>query len=158
MKKQQLSFIGDTLTVSYPSIGKTFVTDCSKYPASVYVRCDSSEHGIKQKFGDAKSGGTAAEKYAEVQLIHASLLAGEWERTASPDHSGIIKEAVARLMKVAIGKVEASLAKIKDEDDRAAKVKEWGSDLKVKAEVAKIRAERAAAVADDSDDEPTITL
>ena len=156
MKKQQLSFIGDTLTVVYPSIGKTFVVDCSKYPASIYVRSDASEHGIKQKFGDAKSGGTPSEKYAEVQLIHASLLNGDWERTASPDHSGIIKEPVSRIKKVPLAKIEAPLEKITDEEKRAEKVKEWGTNLQVKAEVAKIRAERAAKAADEDDSDITL--
>ena len=155
MKKQQLSFIGDTLTVVYPSIGKTFVVNCSKYPASIYTRSDASEHGIKQKLGDAKSGGTPSEKYAEVQLIHASLLNGDWERTASPDHSGIIKEAVSRIKKVTITKIEATLAKI-DEDKRDEKIKEWGTNLQVKAEVAKIRAERAAKAADEDDSDITL--
>lgn len=156
MKKQQVSFVGNILTVAYPSIGKTFSTDVTKYPPSIGLY--AMQHGFKQKFGDAASGGTPTEKYAMVQRIHAGLLEGEWELTATPDHSGVIKESVARLMKVPVTKVEASLAKIKDDDDRAAKVKEWGSDLKVKAEVAKIRAERAKAAADDSDDEPNITL
>ena len=158
MKKQHVSFEGNTLTVEYPTIGKKFVVDCSKYPPEIYQPCAASQHGMKQKFGDAASGEDASVKYKMVQRIHAGLLEGNWELTATHDMSGIVIAAVARLMKVTVAKVEFSLAKIKDDNARDDRVKEWGSDLKVKAEVAKIRAERAAAVADDSDDEPNITL
>ena len=82
-KKQRVSVVGTVLTVEYPTINKKFVMDYSKYSASVQVF--ALAHGFKQKFGDAASGGTPGEKFDEVQAIHACLLAGDWERTATHD-------------------------------------------------------------------------
>ena len=142
--------VGLVLTVEYPSINKKFTADISKYPAE--MRAEAEKHGWKQKFGDAESGGTAAEKYAMVQRIHEGVLAGQWELTSSPDMSGIIAEAVARIKKVKPEKILAIFEKFPE------KIKEFGGNVKVKAEVAKIRAERAAKAAEESDDDLDINL
>lgn len=149
-KKQRVSFVDGILTVEYPTIGKTFKADTRKYQP--IVQDCAKAHGYKQKFGDAASGGTPAEKYAEVQSIHASLLAGEWERTAAPDLTPIICEAVARIKRVAYDKV------LKLAVDNEETVKTWGTNPKVKAEILKIRAERAAKVAAESNEEVEINL
>lgn len=149
-KKQRVSFVDGVLTVEYPTIGKTFKVDTRKYVA--LIQACANAHGFKQKFGDAASGGTAQEKYAEVQAIHASLLAGEWERTAAPDLTPIICEAVARIKRVAYDKV------LKIADGNEETVKTWGSNPKVKAEILKIRSERAAKVAAESTEEIEINL
>ena len=78
-KKQIIDWTGDVIHIAYGN-GSKFETDCTKYPPHIYTPCAAARHGIAQKFGDAKSGGTAAEKYAEVQLIHTSLLGGDWNR------------------------------------------------------------------------------
>ena len=166
MKKQQVSFNGNTLTVEYPTIGKKFVVDCSKYPPEIYQPCAASQHGMKQKFGDAESAKSAVEKYAMVQRIHAGLLEGEWKLKSSGPQFEIIVEAICRLEKVGyagrVGETGNFLFKKPGKKEPSEvtmeKLQEYGSNLKIKAEVAKIRAERAAAIADDSDDEPTITL
>lgn len=155
MKKQTVSVVNGVLTVEYPSIGKTFRADLSKYPQS--IREDALEHGFKQKFGDAASGKTPAEKYAMVQRIHDSLLAGEWELTATPDRSPIIKEAVSRIKKVKIAQLDKLLDAL-TEEQRTAKLKEWSTHAKVKAEIAKIIAERAAKAADEQDEDLDIDL
>lgn len=144
------------LTVEYPSIGKTFKVEISKYPES--IRGDAMLHGFKQKFGDAASGQSPSEKYAEVQLIHQSLMSGQWERTATFDQTPLILEAVCRLnKKFTVKGLTEGLAKI-GEENATAKVREWGANAKVKAEIAKIRAERAAKVAAESKDELQIDL
>jgi len=139
-QKQRVSRVGTVLTIEYPTIGKKFVVDVSKYPHE--MRETAEMHGWGQKYGDAKSGKSAEEKFAEVQAIHSAAMQGQWERTAHPDLTPIICEAVARLTKTALPKVEAS-AKKKPEQ-----VKEWSSNPEVKVEIAKIRAERAAKVAE----------
>lgn len=150
-KKQSVSFRTDEKTgakilrVEYPTIGKTFEVVVSKYPAEI-LAC-AIAHGFKQKFGDAASGGTPAEKYAEVQAIHASLLAGEWERTAAPDLTPIICEAISRINKLPLKDVVKAAEKGGEE-----KVKTWGANPRVKAEILKIRAERAAKLADEAEE------
>lgn len=145
-KKQSVTFRdGKILRVEYPTIGKVFETDVSKYDPHIIAL--AMAHGFKQKFGDAASGGTPAEKFEEVQAIHASLLAGEWERTATVDLTPLICQAVSRIKRVTLAKVEAAAKKAGPD-----KVKEWGTDLKVKAEIAKIRAEKAQEAAADAEE------
>jgi hypothetical protein len=150
-KKQKLAIVGEVLTCEYPSIGKKLVVDLAKYDDS--IRFEAMLHGFKQKFGDAASGQSAAEKYAEVQAIHASLLEGEWERTATPDMTPLICEAIARIQKKPLAKVQEAAEKA-----GAEKVKEWGSNAKVKAAILEIRAEKAAKAAEDSDEEIDIEV
>jgi len=149
-KKQRVSVVGTVLTVEYPTINKTFRVDFSRYPAAVQPY--ALAHGYKQKFGDAESGGTASEKFAEVQLIHQSLLAGEWERTGTRDLTPLICEAIARIKKVPVKKLTDFAEKHPE------KILEQGAKQIVKAEIAKIRAERAAKLAEESEDEIEIDL
>ena len=79
MKKQSLTWVGNVLTLAYGN-GAKLVADCGKLPETIFVSCDAARHGIAQKLGDAKSGGTAAEKFAEASAIWDSLLAGSWNR------------------------------------------------------------------------------
>ena len=143
MKKQQVSVVNGVLTVEYPTIGKSFKADLSQY--SDAVRGFALIHGFKQKFGDAASGGTPAEKFQMVQRIHESLLNGEWELTATPDHSTIVLEAICNLKKLKLDKVQ----KVATPE----KIKEWASNVRVKAEIARIRATRAAKVADEAEED-----
>ena len=144
-KKQVVTMAGSVLTVAYPTIGKKFVTDTAKYVAA--LQAAALAHGWKQKFGDAASGGTPAEKYEMVQRIHAGLVTGEWELSPVIDHSAIIIEAVSRIKKLTIAQVT------KAADKREGAVKEWGANAGVKAMVATIRAERATEAAEASDDD-----
>jgi len=152
MKKQEIATSGTVITCSYPPIGKTFVFDTAKYPAS--IQDDAKMHGYRQKFGDAKSGKNAVEKYAEVQLIHASLVAGEWERTATPDTAPLILEAVARIKGLKVDLEKRTLSKgNKTQKPTEDQLKEWSSNTTVRATMLKIRAERAAkAAAEDTDE------
>lgn len=156
MKKQQVKMVGSVLTVEYPTIGKTFTADVSKYPAA--VQAAALAHGYSQKFGDAKSGQTALEKFEMVKRIHESLMAGSWKLAAGPqDNSAIIIEAVSRIKKIKIEKIEKTLVPL-TEEDRATRVKGWADNATVKAEIAKIRAERAAKAAEDDDEELDIEV
>lgn len=150
MKKQKLTIVRQPngariLTAEYPSIGKTFTVDLSKYAPS--IQADACDHGFKQRFGDLESGKSPAEKYAMAQRLHECMLAGDWELTTTRDDSAIVLEAVSRLKKVALAKLEKIVEAKPDV------VAEWRSNLQVKAEMAKIRAERAAKAADEADEE-----
>lgn len=150
-KKQRVSVVGTLLTVEYPTIGKKFVADFSKYQRGILDA--ALAHGLKQKFGDAASGKSPAEKYAEVQEIHASLLAGEWERTASVDLTPIICEAVSRIKELPLEAVQKA-AELDPET-----VKTWGANKRVKLEIAKIRVERTeASLIEAEDDEIEIEV
>lgn len=143
-KKQRVSVVGTVLTVEYPTIRKSFVVDYADYPEEI-LDC-ALAHGFKQKFGDAASGKSADEKYAEVQKIHEALLAGEWERTASPDNTGVVIEAVSRIKGLDLEKVKAAVEK----DPEV--VKTWRDNAKVKKVIAEIYAERAAERAEGAED------
>ena len=143
-KKQKVAVVDGILTVEYPTLGKKFVADLTKY--SDGIRQQAMDHGFKQKFGDAASGKTATEKYEMVQRIHAGLLEDQWELTSTPDMSGIVVEAVCRLKKLKEAAVRAAIEK------NEGKLKEWSANASVKAEIAKIRAERAAKAAEEADD------
>lgn len=155
MKKQIVSVADGILTVEYPTIQRKFTADLAKY--SQGVRDAACIHGFKQKFGDAESGKSPMEKFLMVQRIHQNMLDGNWELVSTPDTSGIVIEAVCRIKKEKVAKLEAALAKL-TEEDYIAKIKEWASNAKVKAEVAKIRAERAQKAAEESDDDLDIKI
>jgi len=143
-KKQKVTVVGSVLTIEYPTINKKFVSDLDKYPAE--MQKEMRYHGGKQKFGDAESGGTPAEKYAMVQRIHDGLLAGQWELTGTIDLTPVICEAVSNIKKIPLAKVKAAAEKSPE------KVKEWGSNVKVKAEIARMRAVKAAIAAENAED------
>lgn len=144
-KKQVVTVVDGVLRAEYPSIKKVFTRALADY--SDDIRLAAMDHGFKQKFGDAASGQQPAEKYAEVIAIDQSLMAGNWERVSIPDLTPLICLAVSRLKGLPLGKVEAVAAAAPDT------VKEWGAKLTVKAEIAKIRAERAAKAAEEAADE-----
>lgn len=150
MKKQKLSIAEGILTIEYPPIGKTFKADLNAYPESIQE--DARYHGFAQKFGDAKSGHSAQEKYMMVQRIHENLMSGNWELVSSPDMSAIIIEAVARAKKLKPQVIADSLEKL-DDEERETTLKAWGSNVKVKAIIAQIRAERAKKAAEDADED-----
>jgi len=83
MKKQSIDWVkDDTIEIKYGN-GLVFTGDCLDLPEDIYQPCAAARHGIAQKLGDAKSGGTAAEKHAEVVEIWASLLGNAWNRRAT---------------------------------------------------------------------------
>lgn len=149
-KKQSITVAEGVLVCEYPEIKKVFRVKLADYPES--IKHDAMLHGFKQKFGDAASGKSAAEKFAEVQAIHASLLEGKWERTATIDLTPIICEAVSRLKGIPLAKIQKAAEK------KPEQVKSWGSNAQVKAEIAKIRAEKAAKLASESKDEIAIEM
>lgn len=149
-KKQQVSRKGNIVGVFYPSLNKGVEVDLARL--SDTVKFLGLAHGIGQKLGDAESGGTAREKYEMASRIRDNLYAGEWELTTSVDNSGEVVTAVSGIKGIPEAEVEKALEGL-TEEERKAKVASWRSNPKVKAAIAKARADKAAAVAEEAEDE-----
>lgn len=146
-KKQIVGVAGTIVTVTYPSLGKQVSIDYAVLSADMKVQ--AGLHGLKQKLGDAESGGSASEKHAMAQRIIAGLREGQWELTSGPvDNTPIICEALSRLRKVPYGKMLEAAKTAGPE-----KVKEWGTNASVRAMILKIRAEKAEKAAAEMDEE-----
>lgn len=156
LKKQKITFIGEgrerVMKVEYPSIKKSL-----SVPYFPELADDFEEHGRKQRYGDLESGKSPAEKYAAAVKLLAANTAGSWEIEIERDTSAIVIEAATRLMGKVLSEVIAALEE-KSEEDREAKIAEWRGDPRIKAEIAQIRAERAKAAADESDDDDEISV
>jgi len=144
MKKQQLAYDGWVLTVEYPTIKKSLSVDISTFGQE--VKDFGLKHGFKQLFGDAASGSTPAEKYEMAKRKLEAFKAGQTTLSGERDTSAIVILAVANLKKLKLAAVE-KIAEAKPE-----KIADWRSNIQVKAEIARIRAERAAANAEEADE------
>lgn len=135
------------VTVSYPAIGKSVSIDY--LGLSPEMKLQAGLHGLKQKLGDAESGGSASEKHAMAARIIGGLREGQWELTATPvDQTPIVCEALSRLKKVPYAKMMDAAKKAGEE-----KVKEWGGNAQVRAMILKIRAEKAEKLAEEMEEE-----
>lgn len=152
-KKQKMSVTDTTVTLQYPTIRKSVSVDLKALDEALQLKC--ALHGLGQKLGDAKSGGTPAEKYAMASRIRDALLNGEWEVTADRDDSEVVIAAVARVKGVAVKEVQDALEAA---EDKKAKVAEWRSNARVKAMIYTIKAERAAEAVDEEEDEDDVKL
>lgn len=148
MKKQQIVFDGWVMTVAYPTINKSLSVDLTKFIPE--IRDDLQKHGAKQLYGDVKSGRSASEKWAMVQRKHDALLAGHWRLSSERDNRPNIIEAMTRLKKIKFTYVVAEDAYFMPGPDGLPrqipeeKLEEWGTHVKVKSEIAKMNAEKAA--------------
>ena len=102
-------------------------------------------HCACQKIGDSDAGvkGNYAEGIQSAKDVIAQLGAGEWRAGRDDSARPRLAElagAIARIKGVELVKAEAAV-QAASEDQR----KEWRSNAKVKAEIAKMRAEKAAA-------------
>lgn len=149
MKKQRVYREGNIVGVEYPTLGgKKVVCDLKKLTPEISFL--GLAHGIGQKLGDAASGGTPQEKFEMATRIVENLYAGNWELTSEGDNGAEVIATIARMKKLKPEQVEKELSKLTDEQ-RDAKVKEWRAHPKVKAEIAKARAEKAQKLAEESD-------
>lgn len=153
-KKQKIEVVGTVITVSYPTIRKSLSRDVSKFEDA--VKFEAMIHGFKQKYGDVESGGSPAEKFAMLTRVMESHDAGSWDLTTKADDGAIVIEAVTRIKGLEVEEVRAVVEKAGEAGPE--KLKEWRTNAKVKAEIAKIRAERAAAAAEEAEDEDEIEL
>ncbi len=153
MKTQSITWFDDTIVIDYAN-GRQFRGNCLELPTAVFEACAAARHGIAQKLGDAKSGGTASEKFEEVVLIWTGLMAGEWNRRGggSEDLMPVVFERLAVQAKQAPEKAAEWLEAYRamSEDERA----EARNKKAIKAMLALIKAERKAAPDGDGDFDP----
>lgn len=136
-KKQSLSFDGSILSIVYGH-GETLRLDTADLPPSVWQDCDAARHGLMQKMGDAKSGGTSREKAAEVAVIWQSLLGGDWNRRGESGGLDAIMPEVFQLLDA--GKADAWMAKwAACTDEQKAEI---AAKPAVKAAINKVKADK----------------
>ncbi len=131
--------------------GKSLNIDLTK--VSKDILHDLAKHGASQKIGDAAAGFSKAQDFSgaleAMQNVRDNLLKGLWKTEGSGGSgNGILAEALAEVT----GKpIEAVKTAIENADDE--KLKTWRANAKVKAVVARISAERAAARAAAAEDD-----
>ena len=108
-------------------------------------------HGLKQKIGDASASFSKTSDYSgaftAMQSVVDNLMNGLWNAKGS-NGTGDLVQAVANLKKIQIEDAQEAVDAL-DEDQ----MKVVLSKPAIKAEIAKIKAERAAKVAEALDDE-----
>jgi len=106
-----------------------------------------SFHGASQKVGDSFAGvkGNYGEGITNAQQVIDLLKQGEWsaEREGGGPRLAELAEAISRIKGVDLEKVKAAVEAATPEERSA-----WRSNAGVKAEVAKLRAEKAQAALD----------
>lgn len=155
MKVLKKSIVDGVLTLTYEKIEKELKIKLADFPKANHE--EAEEHGYLQRFGDLESGDeTGHLKFdAAVELAAHYKAGGDWRMTAgSRDTTAIVIEALGRInpRKYSKAKLE-KVAAAKPEE-----VKVWRSHPQVRAEIAKIYAEKAAARASESKDELEIDL
>lgn len=140
----------DTGVVSFAfGNGKALEFDLNK--VSDDVRKQLALHGASQKIGDSFAGvkGNYAEGTQNAQDTIDQLYAGVWKAAREDDarpRLAELAEAIARIKGVELDKATAAVEKATD-DQR----KQWRSNAKVKAVIAQLRAEKAAAALKDAE-------
>lgn len=113
-------------------------------------------HGLKQKIGDAASGHSKANDYSggfqAMQGVVDNLMSGLWNAKGGTG-TGDLVQAVANLKKI---EVEAAQGLIDGLDEE--QLKTLMGKPAVKAEILRIKAERAAKVAEASDDDEDLGI
>lgn len=122
--------------------GKMVVVDFAKLSAN--IQAAALRHGIAQKVGDSFASSESVEDaWAAATETLAQLADGDWNTRTSG--RSITAEAVARVQKIAVDKAQAIIVKMTPE--KLAAIERHPA---VKAELANIAAERAAARAKSS--------
>jgi hypothetical protein len=109
-------------------------------------------HGMSQKIGDAAAGyskdGDFAGAFAAMQNVQDNLLSGLWEARGGVTGTADLVQAVASLKKIPIEAAQKAVDALDDE-----KLKVVMGKPVIKAEILRIKAERAKAVAKTVKDE-----
>lgn len=108
-------------------------------------------HGISQKVGDSFAGvrGNFVEGVGNAQDTVDQLLAGVWKAARDDDAKPRLAElaaAIARIKDVPLEQATAAVEKGTDDQRKA-----WRSNAKVKAVIAQLRAEKAAAALQEAE-------
>lgn len=143
--------------------GKSVEFDSSKVSAEISKQL--MLHGASQKIGDSYAGakGNYAEAIGNAQDVIDQLYAGVWKASREDDARPRLAELAEAIARIKFGadapsKLEAVKSAVeKATDDQR---KEWRSNAKVKATIAQIRAEKAAAALAEQEKtgEQTLTI
>jgi len=118
----------------------TFDTNKVNDETKLDLRC----HGASQKIGDSFAGvkGNFGEGIKNAQATIDQLYANEWtaDREGGAPRLAELAEAIARIKGVNVEKARAAVEKATDDERKA-----WRGNAGVKATIAKMRAEKAAA-------------
>lgn len=155
-KDPRITFEGEgeaqVMVQKFPAIGKTL-----RHPTGVWferLALQGYNHGMKQRFADlgALPKELSDREKDQEHFDRAEALAehlssgGDWKMSPERDTTGAVIEALVRL-----GQKREMLEKaVAYNPDQ---VKSWRANAKVKAMIAKIKAEKAAKAAKEADDE-----
>lgn len=131
--------------------GKSLSIDLTKVTKDILL--DLAKHGASQKIGDSAAGFSKAQDFSgaleAMESVKNNLLAGLWKAEGSGGSgSAILAEALAEVTGRKLEDVKKALEAADEE-----KLKTWRANAKVKAVMARISAERAAARAAAAEDE-----
>jgi len=119
--------------------GRSVYVDLDELPDG--IRLELLAHGLSQKLGDsyASAKGNIDFAYAECSGVAEALMKGEWNRRGA-GVGGLLAQAIANLTGKVLADVMTALADMDGDVKTALKKRK-----DIKAEMAKISAERAAA-------------
>lgn len=115
------------------------------------IREAAMYHGLNQKIRDAAAGFSKETNFSgafgAMQQVVDNLLGGRWNAKGGAGTSDLA-QAVANLKEIALSEAQELIGGLDDEQ-----LAELNKKPKVKAEIAKIKAERAAKIAEAEEDE-----
>lgn len=155
VKVQKVDVKGSVVSVFYPALKRGVSVDVSTF--SEKLAFAALLHGVKQRLGDAASGGTAVEKFEMAQrIIEEAFEQDSWELTTRTVDPRLVIDAMAAVKGVSEAEVRAALERAGEKAPE--KIKEWRGNDKIKAKILEIQAARAKAKAEESDedDEPSL--
>ena len=153
-KKATKKIEGDVITITFEETNETLTVDINDIPADIQSRL--AMHGLSQKLGDSYAGADAGEAFGRANGVASDLKEGNWSTRVAA--SGPRTTQLAEALAAATGKtIEECAAKLETMDEDAKKG--LRSHSQIKAELAKIKARKAAeaaekAAADSSTDAP----
>lgn len=128
---------------------------CQPDKAEASIQRAAMFHGFNQKIRDAAAGFSRdndyAGAYAAMGSVLDTLLSGLWNAKGGASGESDLAQAVANLKKITIEKASAAVRAL-DEDQ----LKALRGKASIKAELLRIKAERAAKVADAAEDDEDI--
>ena len=137
------------------TLGNGKVVTCAPEGMSSAIQTAAMYHGFNQKIRDSAAGFSKDSDYSgafrAMQSTLETLESGLWNAKGGASGESDLAQAVANLKGIELEKAAAAIGGL-DEDQ----LKTLRGKASVKAELLKIKAERAAAIADASDDEDDI--
>ena len=145
LKKAEVNFDGDTLTIDFVEAGSV-VVDAAKLPEEIQHQL--MLHGLKQKVCDSYSGIRGQEAEDTANAVITQLQEGNWAVARSSGGGGAVRvtllaEAIANISGKPIADVNAMLATLAESDEGKEKLKLLRQDVSVKQAIAKIKLDKA---------------